>query len=138
MQANQDFKYAMEDLTKIQIGAKYSYDEIIGNENISYKFRSICRQVFEQEVAPETTVESHLYYLDRNSRSYEAYKKLKTQVTVLVVDGARVQEDGSPQYRQRVLKIQDLALLSPVQKEKMGMVVQEIEVSKLGLTMFVV
>lgn len=137
MQSNQDFKYAMEDLTRIQIGAKYSYDEIIENESISYKFRSICRQVFEREVAPDTTIESHLYYLENGSQSCETYRKLKTLVTVLVADAALKQEDGTPQYHQRTLKVQELALLSPVQKQKMGIIIQEIEISKLGLSMFV-
>lgn len=128
----------MEDLTRIQIGARYSYEEIIENENISYKFRSICRGIFEKEVAPDTTIESHLYYLGKDTQSYEAYCRLKTMVTVLVADAVLKQEDGSPQYHQRTLKVQELVLLSPVQKQKMGMILQEIEISKLGLTMFVI
>jgi hypothetical protein len=136
-QNNQDYKYVMDNLTKIDLGAKYSYREIIDNQDISYKFRNICRQCFEKEVSPDTTLESHLYYLRPQDESFEVYTKLRTKVTVVMLSG-RQQRDGSPQYRQEVMKVQELALLSPEEKKRRGLQIQEIEVSKLGLLSFVI
>ena len=131
-----DFKYVIDGLTEILFGTAYTYGEIIADEMISYKFRCVCRQYFTQEVAEDTSIESHLYYLTEDMRSFGAFKQMKTKVSVLVPSGSAAGNAGDG-YTQRTLPIADLVRITPQQKEAMGMIIREISVSKLGLMTFV-
>lgn len=133
------YRYVIDQMTSIEIGARWTYEELIENVEVSHKFRQICRSVFEAEVDGSTTIESHLYYLDRTSRSYEIYKKLKTKVTCMIPDTKKKpKEDGTPYYRQEVFQVDDLVKVPPETKERMGVIIQEIQVSKMGLSSVVV
>ncbi len=132
MQDN-DFKYVMDDLYRISLGTHLTYAEIIENTDISYKFRQICKQYFVQEVAEDTTLESHLYYLSPKDRSYDTYRHLKAKVLCMVAQPGKVQKDGSPVFAERVLDIKELASLSPDTKKALSMVIREVTVSKVGL-----
>lgn len=136
--AENDFKYVMDDLYSISLGVRYTYEEVIENLDISVKFRNICRQVFESEVDGNTTIESHLYYLDPKSYSCRIYDHLKAKVTVEVIDPKKTKEDGSPLYREMKIPVKELAGITPETKKAMGMVLHELTISKVGLMTTVV
>ena len=57
----EDFKYFMQDMEKIYLGARYSYQELMGNELVPFKFRTIIERYLTRELDQETTLESHFY-----------------------------------------------------------------------------
>ncbi|MCH4034493.1 MAG: hypothetical protein LKH04_04045 [Lachnospiraceae bacterium] len=137
--AYEEYKYVIDQMSSIEIGAKWTYDELIDNVDLSHKFRQVCRSLFEQEVDGGTTIESHLYYLEKDTESFRAYKKLKTKVTCMVPDMKRApKEDGTPYFRQEVFPVEELVKVPAALKEQLGVRIQEIVISKVGLASLVV
>ena len=128
-QQYQDFKYVMADLSRILIGTRYTYEELARSEDLSFKLRMIIRQWILQDVTPETTLESHLYYMETSEISYEVLCQLKARVRVHYP----VRKGGSVIYREKILKIQELAALSPAEKKRQDLRLAELQLSKLAL-----
>ena len=135
---DRSYKYVMEQLTEISFGVKLTYDEIMEDEMVSYRFRQACKNYFLKEVAGDTSIESHFFYMDPDSSSAAVYRKLKTKVGILVPDREKRQEDGSLIYKARTLPIKDFLLLGTDQKKAMQIVIQEITISKMGLSGLVI
>ena len=81
-QQYEDFKYVIADLSRIYFGTRYSYRELIASEDVSFKLRMIFRTWMLSEVEEDTTLESHLYYLDKDSTSYEVLHQLGAKARV--------------------------------------------------------
>ena len=62
---NNDYKYVMHDMTNIYIGAKYTYDEIMDNDDVPFKFKTILSRYILKEVAGNTTLENHIFYMKK-------------------------------------------------------------------------
>ena len=137
--AYEEYKYVIDQMSSIEIGAKWTYDELIDNVDLSHKFRQVCRSLFEQEVDGGTTIESHLYYLEKDTESFRAYNKRKTKVTCMVPDTKRApKEDGTPYFRPEVFPVEELVKVPAALKEQLGVRIQEIVISKVGLASLVV
>ena len=115
-QQYQDFKYVIADLSRIHIGSRYTYEELLRSEDIGFKLRMIIRQWFLRDVTPETTLESHLYYMETSELSYEVLCQLKARVRLT----HPVRKGGSVLYKEKILGIQELASLSPAEKKRSG------------------
>ena len=134
---NSDFKYIMFDLSTIFIGARYTYQDLVENESVSFKLQTILHRYLLTEVTPETTLESHFYYLKPEDFAYQVYEQLKTRVRVSVPEdkkgfGGRTERV----YKERTMKLCELAALSPSEKKERGILIREIQISKLGLLGF--
>ena len=104
---NNDYKYVMHDLTNIYIGAKYTYDEIMDNDDVPFKFKTILSRYILKEVAGNTTLENHIFYIKKEDMSYMIYKQMKAKfkLNVFREDG---HGKGQPGYVQKEYKIQDI------------------------------
>jgi hypothetical protein len=122
----------MADLSGILIGTRYTYEELARSEDLSFKLRMIIRQWILQDVTPETTLESHLYYMETSEISYEVLCQLKARVRL----NYPVRKGGSVLYREKILKIQELAALSPAEKKRQDLRLAELQLSKLALMQF--
>ena len=133
----EDYKYAMQDLSNLYIGAKYTMDEILEEENISFKFRMVTERYILPESDREDTLETHLYYLDPKSFIVKIYKQLKAKVKVSVIEEKK-SADGSVRksYCTRVMTPEELSAVPAAEKEQKGMVIQELSINKLALMMF--
>ena len=58
-----DFKYYMQDIERNYFGARFSYQELLDNEMVPFKFKTIISKYIKDEVELDTTLESHLFYL---------------------------------------------------------------------------
>ena len=82
----------------------------------------------------EDTLETHLYYLNEDSFLVKLYDRMKARVKVNVIEekkglfGKRKKE-----YVTRQMDIRQLTGMTPAQKEAVGLVIQELGVSKLAL-----
>lgn len=133
----EDYKYSMQDTGTFYIGAKYTLDEIVEEEGITFKFRLIVERYILPEADLEDTLESHLYYLDPKSFLVKIYKQLKARIKVNVIEEKKpLLGRPAKAYTTKLLTIEELAAIPAREKEAMGMVIQELSVSKLAMMAF--
>ncbi|MCI9144234.1 MAG: hypothetical protein HFH87_16710 [Lachnospiraceae bacterium] len=145
----EDYKYSMQDTGNIYVGCKYTFGELLEQEDILFKFRLIMQHYILPEADPEDTLETHLYYLAPDSFLVKIYRQMKAKVKVNVIeekkplfgrlsggagtDGRKAGVRGKKRYVTRMLTVEQLANVPPAEKEKQGYVIQELRVSKLAL-----
>ena len=132
---NNDFRYVMQDMTNVYIGAKYTYDEIMNVDEVPFKLKVILSHYMLKEVAGNTTLENHIFYMKPDDMSYMVYKRMKARfkLNVFKEDG---HGKGKPGYIQKEYKIQDIveAPEAAMLHEKMNQIfVEEMHITKLGL-----
>ena len=134
---NRDFKYFMQDAGSLYLGAKYSYAEILEDEMVTFKYKSIVEHYILKDTDPETTLESQFYYMTPDQFSCKTYLQLKARVKVsMLTEKKRLFGRAGTAYESRVLKLDDLVGMNLAQKKKCGLVVQELVLSKLALVSF--
>lgn len=146
----EDYKYCLQDAGSIYLGAKYTFQEILDNEEINFKLRLVVNKYILPEADPEDSIESHLYYLDSKSFLVKLYDRLKVRVKVNVIEEKKLKQFSSvgktasdigaktgggiqQKYVTKTLTIKELTAIPAGEKERKGMVIQEIKFSKLAL-----
>jgi hypothetical protein len=130
----EDYKYTMQDTSSLYVGAKYTLAEILENEEINFKFRLIVEKYIIPEADAEDTLETHLYYLEPKSFLVKLYDQMKARVKVSIIEEKKTWGGRSKKkYVTKMLKLPELADLSTEEKEKCGIVIQELKVSKLAM-----
>ena len=136
--ADNDFKYMIQDISNIYIGARSTYEELAENEELPQKLREVIVRVFLKEVAGDTTPENHLFYLTKGSASYRFMKKMKVHFRMSVweeADGRKRKKSG---YVNREYTLDEVVDSAELHQKKDTIVVEEMRVSKLGLAAVVV
>lgn len=134
---NRDYKYFMQDTGSIYLGARLSYREILQDEMINFKYKSIIEHYILKDTDPETTLESQLYYMTREQFSYRTYEQLKAKVKISILEEKKsFLGKIKTGYQTRLLKLSEFADMNLAQKKAKGVVVQELALSKLGLMSF--
>ncbi len=137
--SNEDFKYEMNDLTVLYYGAKYTFQDILDDPNGSFKVKKIIRSYLGKDLSPETTLESLFYYMRPGDEAYMVFEQLKTKIRLSVPVTRKKLFGGTERiYKEEVWKLADLAALAPEEKQRRGILIQEIQISKLGLMTFTV
>ena len=127
----------MQDTGSLYVGAKYTYQEILEDEMVTFKFKSIVEHYIMKDTDPETTLESQLYYMTPEQFSYKTYTQLKARVKVsLLVEKRGLLGRGGVKYENKVMKLDEFTGMNLAQKKKSGIVVQELILSKLSLMAF--
>ena len=133
----EDYKYVMTDTSSIYLGAKYSYEEILKSSEVPFKFQAVVEHYISKDTAPETTPESHFFYMTRDSFSYKTYEKLKTRVKVCeMTEKKGLFGRVKSQYIQKLYPLEAFCDINLAQKKMRGIVIQEIVLSKLAMTFF--
>lgn len=125
-----DFKYYMQDIERYYFGARYNYNELISNEIVPFKFKTVITKYFKDDIDFSTTMESHIYHLTKDTYDYKVYKQLRTRIRTSVYKDPDRKEKG---FKEKVYKIEEIVKINPEEKERLGMLVREIIISKLGL-----
>ena len=125
-----DFKYYMQDIERYYFGARYSYSELLNNEMVPFKYKTIITKYLKDEVDYETTLESHLYYMNSEGFDYRIYKQLRSRVRTSMYKDPAKREKG---FKEKVYTIEQLVKLDKEEKERLGIIVRELIVSKLAL-----
>nr|WP_300677393.1 hypothetical protein [uncultured Acetatifactor sp.] len=133
----EDYKYSMQDTSRLYVGSKYTFGELLEEEEILFKFRLIMERYVLPEADREDTLESHLYYLAPDSFLVKIYRQMKARVKVNVIEEKKPLfgggQAGKKRYVTRQFTVEELVNIAPAQKEKQGFVIQELSVSKLAL-----
>ncbi len=125
-----DFKYYMQDIERHYFGARYNYEELLHNEMVPFKFKSIITKYFKEEIGYETTLESHLYHMKDEGFDYEIYKQLKSRVRTSLYKDPDRKEKG---FKEKVYTISEFSKIPVEEKERLGIIVRELVLSKLAL-----
>ncbi|MBR4669807.1 MAG: hypothetical protein IKO84_04350 [Butyrivibrio sp.] len=125
-----DFKYYMQDIERYYFGARYDYNELIQNDLVPFKFKTVITKYFKDDIDFSTTLESHIYHMNRETFDYKVYKQLRTRIRTSIYKNPAKKDKG---FKEKIYKIEEIAKISPEDKEKLGMIVREVIVSKLGL-----
>ncbi len=80
-QSYEDFKYVMVDTSYIYLGAKYTYGELLENEDVAFKLRTIFERYILPELSRDTTLEAHFMNMTKDL-AYKTYKQLKIKLKV--------------------------------------------------------
>ena len=125
-----DFKYYMQDIERHYFGARYNYRNLLDNEMVPFKFKTIITKYLKDDIEYDTTLESHFYYMEKDSFVYELFKQLKSRIRVSEYKNPVKPEKG---FREKIYTIDQLVRISPEEKESKGMIVRELIISKLAL-----
>ncbi len=125
-----DFKYYMQDIERYYFGARYNYNELLNNEMVPFKFKTIITKYLKDDVGLDTTLESHLFYMTEETYDYRIYKQLRSRVRVSQYKKADNPEKG---FKEKVYTVEQLSRISAEEKLSMGIIVRELIVSKLAL-----
>ena len=131
----EDYKYSMQDVSRVYVGCKYSFEELMDDDDLLFKFRSIVERYILQEADPQDTLETHLYYLEPKSFAVKLYSRIKARVKVSVIEEKKsFLGKVKKQYVSKQLTVDELVSIPTAEKERQGMVIHELSVSKLALT----
>ena len=133
---DRDFKYVIQDMSNIYIGARFSYGELMEEEEVPYKLKKVIFRIFLQEVPEETTPENHIFLLNRDSASYRALRKMKVHFRMSVGDEAKGKKGGA--YVNRENGLDEILDDFELQGKRDKIVVEEMRISKLGLAAVIV
>lgn len=132
-----DYKYFMQDTGSLYFGARYNYQEIMQDVNANFKFKSVIEHYIAKDTDMSTTLESHLYYMTPEQFSYRTYEQLKAKVKISVLEEKKsLFGKTKTGYRTKVVHLNELAGWNLARKKKMGLVIQELIISKLALMTF--
>ena len=131
----EDYKYSMQDVGNLYLGAKYTFSEILQDETIYFKYRMLVNQHILKEADPEDSLETHFYYLSPDSFLVSLYKQTKTKIKVSILETKKglFQKAGKRVYTTKVFPVEKLVAIPVTEKEKLGIVIQEISMSKFAL-----
>ena len=138
-QQYEDYKYTMMDTGFLYIGSKYTYQEVLENEAIPFKFRTIVERYLVPEIGAETTLESDLYHMKEKDFTCRTYLQLKAKVKVNCLETKKgLFGLGKPKrvYTTKMIPLAEFAKLSVAEKERDGIFIQELAISKLALMTF--
>ena len=133
---DRDFKYVIQDMSNIYIGARFSYGELMEEEEVPYKLKKVIFRIYLQEVPEETTPENHIFLLNRDSASYRALRKMKVHFRMSVWDETKGKKGGA--YVNREYGLDEILDDSELQGKRDKIVVEEMRISKLGLAAVIV
>lgn len=136
-----DFKYVIQDISSTQIGARFTYEEMLMSERIPLKFQSIINIYILREMKyknptdeyPEKTeIGKHILSLKAGNIIYDTYKRLKLKIRFCVPDkkGAfKVKQLGFDSFIDFVAEYEKENDLTTI-------VLQDITISNLSLMTF--
>lgn len=134
---NRDYKYFMQDAGSVYLGAKLSYAEIMQDEMVNFKYKSIVEHYIFKDTDPETTLESHLYYMTKEQFSFRTYEQLRAKVKISILEEKKTLFGKTKAgYTTKLMPLKEFADMNLAQKKTKGVVVQELALSKLGLMSF--
>ena len=125
-----DFKYYMQDIERYYFGARYNYNELLNNEMVPFKFKTIISKYIKDEVDLDTSLESHLYYIEKDSFDYKIYRQLRLRIRTSQYKDPLNHEKG---FKEKVYTIEQLVKMNKDEKEEKGIIIRELIISKLAL-----
>lgn len=125
--ADNDYKHIVQDMTNVYIGGKLSYGEIMELDGAPFRFKTILSRYILKEVADNTTIENHVFYITKEDESYMIYKQLKAKFRLNVFD------EKKKHYVSREYKLDEIVGNTELHEKMDTIFVEELHLSKLNL-----
>lgn len=93
----EDFKYVIQDVTQVYIGARFTYGELQERDDIPFKLRAIIAHYILKETAADTTIAEHAFLVKDTDLSYLVWKQMKVRFKVYEwrePDGKKIKKAG--------------------------------------------
>ena len=133
----QDYRYVLQNTGALYIGARFNFGDIVKEEEVPFKFRTIISRYALSETDKEDTFESIFYYMKPEGFLYEVFLQLRTKVKVAQLTTVKGIFGRTKQiYKEHLYSLPEFTALSKAEKERLGIVVQEIQFSKLAIMAF--
>lgn len=133
----EDYKYVLQDTGSMGIGAKFSYEQLLQDEDVPFKFKMIAEKYLSEDVSKDTTLESQLYYMVPQGFAYECFLQLKAKVKFnILTEKKGLFGKKKKVYTQQVLPLKEFVKKDPEWKKEHGVFIQELVISKLALMTF--
>lgn len=130
---NNDFKYVIQDITHVYMGAKYTYGELMEKDEVPFKLRAIISHYMLKEVGEDTTVESHIFHMGDKELSYMVYKQMRVKFRLKIwekADGKKQKKDG---YVSKTYVIEDIVGNFALKECLNEPIIEEIVFTKIGI-----
>lgn len=128
---NRDFKYVLQDITNIYIGARLSYRELLTLDEVPFKLKAILSHYMLREVADDTRIQDHIFFLDKAHMTYVVYKQMKARFRLSVWQENRGKK--GPGYVSRTYRIEEIVDNPELNEKKDEIIVEELHLTRLGL-----
>lgn len=136
--ADNDFKYVVQSFSDFYIGARWTYGEMLVNENMPFKWKAIVRHYLLKDAAPDTTMENHIFFMTEQDFAYETLRELKARFKMSVWVAADGKRHKGGHYESREYKIEEIVKSRQLHEQMDTIVVEELRLSKLALMTFAV
>ena len=142
---DRSFKYAMMDTSRVYIGGRLSYGEMIEWEDVPFKLKGIVNKEFLPDAgSTEFTFADHFKVLKKDSFAFQVFKTLKTRIKVDYPVLKKGKTGDSVIYKSRVCNIEEYldwvgggeANLTLSDGSVVEPVTEEISFSKLAMMIF--
>lgn len=134
---NRDFKYIIQDITTLYLGSKYSFRELIEDEDIPFKLKMIFQKHLSEQMDSEDTLEGLFYYMRREGFVYQIFKQLQVKLKISeIVEKKSIFGKKKKEYMTKNYSLADFIAIPEEEKKRLGMVIIEISISKLALMGF--
>ena len=136
--AENDFKYVIQSFGDFYIGARWTYGEMLANENMPFKWKAIVRHYILKDVAPDTAMEDHIFFMTEGDFSYETLRELRAKFKMSVWIPAAGKRHTGGRYESREYKIEEIVKSAQLHEQMDTIIVEELHLSKLALMTFAV
>lgn len=135
---NKDYKYTMADYSNIYLGAKFTYRDVIEHPDIHFKIKAIIERYFLKDLDPDTTLESHFYYMTPDEFAAKTYIQLKVKVKFNILEEKKgLFGKGKRVYTTKIVPLHKFMEMNLAKKKAGGVVIQEVVFPKMTLLGFV-
>ncbi len=127
-----DYKHVLQDMSTAYLGARMSYQEIIENDDVPFKFKAAVDQFVLKDTVRETMLADHLFELKKADSTYMIFKQLHVKIKVTAAKELII---GKPEkgYTSKVYSLDEFMNNEVLHRHKEALVVEEIQFSKLRL-----
>jgi hypothetical protein len=133
----EDYKYVLQDTYHIFIGAQYTIEELIDNEDIPIKLRIILERYLYTEETKDITLGDYFHDLQDKSLFFRVYKQLKTKLRVSMKEEKKGRlAKTAPPFETVTLSLEALMKMTPEEKQSKELMIQEVIISKLAMMSF--
>lgn len=136
--AENDFKYVVQSFGTFYIGARWTYGEMLENDNIPFKWKAVIKHYLLKEVAPDTTMENHIFFMTEQDFSYKTYRELKAKFKMSVWVAPDQKKHKGGHYESREYTVEQIVKDRALHEQMDTIVVEELKLSKLALMSFAV
>lgn len=131
----EDFKYIMQDLHTVYVGANYTIEELIEEEDTPFKLRLILEKYLYDETTKTLPLSEYFLQLQDKTLYYKVFKQLKTKLKVVTKDsGTNTQKP--PTYKINVMTVDALMKQSTLETGDQNLIIQEVSFNKLAMMTF--